>query len=64
MIREERIGTLHAHALDDHADRLWPHSIVRFCMEEWSFDSIEHGPLIEPINMKGAIKRLPKDGGQ
>ncbi len=63
-IAEEKIGALLAHAPDDLNDKLWPHSVVRTCLEEWSSDSIEHGMLIERINMRGVTRRLPKDGGQ
>lgn len=63
-IAEEKIGALLAHAPEDPGDKLWPHSIVRYCLEQWSSDSIEHGLLIERINMRGVTRRLPKDGGQ
>ncbi|MDG6999338.1 MAG: hypothetical protein JRN15_09510 [Nitrososphaerota archaeon] len=63
-IGEEKIGALLAHAPEDPADKLWPHSVVRCCLEEWSSDSIEHGMLLERINMRGVTRRLPKDGGQ
>ena len=64
QIAEEKIGALLAHATDDPEDRLWPHSVVRSCLEEWSSDPIEHGMLIERINMRGVTSRRPRDGGQ
>jgi len=64
QIAEQRIGALLAHAPDDPEDRLWPHSVVRSCLEEWSSDPIEHGMVIERINMRGVTSRRPRDGGQ
>lgn len=63
-IAEEKIGALLAHAPDDPNDLRWPHAVIRSCLEEWSSDSIEHGMLIERINMRGVTRRLPKGGGQ
>jgi hypothetical protein len=63
-IAEEKIGALLAHAPDDPTDELWPHSVVRSCLEGWASAPIEHGMLMERINMRGVTTRLPKDGGQ
>ena len=62
-VAESRIGALLAHAPDDPLDKLWPHSVVRSCLEAWRSDSIEHGMLIERINMRGVTSRRPRDGG-
>jgi hypothetical protein len=63
-IAEGQIGALLAHSPEDPTDKLWPHSVVRSCLEEWASDSIEHGILIERINMRGVTGRRPRDGGQ
>lgn len=63
-IAEEKVGALLAHSPDDPEDKVWPHAVVRTCIEEWTSDSIEHGMLIERINMRGVTRRLPKDGGK
>jgi len=64
QIAEEKIGALLTHAPDDPEDKLWPHSVVRSCLEEWSSDPIEHGMVIERINTRGVTNRRPRDGGQ
>jgi hypothetical protein len=63
-IAEAKIGALLAHSPEDPTDKLWPHSVVRSCLEEWAADSIERGILIERINMRGVTGRRPRDGGQ
>jgi hypothetical protein len=63
-IAEEKVGALLAHSPADLDDKIWPHLAIRNCLEIWASDSIEHGMLIERINMRGVTRRLPKDGGK
>jgi hypothetical protein len=63
-IAEEKVGALVAHAPLDPSDAIWPHLTIRKSLEQWASDSIEHGMLIERINMRGVTRRLPKDGGK
>jgi hypothetical protein len=63
-IAEGKIGALLAHSPEDSTDKLWPHSVVRSCLEEWASDSIERGILIERINLRGITGRRPRDGGE
>jgi hypothetical protein len=63
-IAEQKVGALLAHSPTDTRDGIWPHITVRKSLETWSSDSIEHGMLIERMNMRGVTRRLPKDGGK
>jgi hypothetical protein len=62
-IAEEYIGRLLAHGPADPGDGLWPHVVVRQCLEEWQAKRIEHGIAIERFNMRGGGARDPKAGG-
>ncbi len=64
VIAQQKIGALIAHAPADPGDGLWPHKTIRDSLEVWGSESIEHGMLIERINMRGVTRRLPKDGGK
>lgn len=64
VIAQQKIGALIAHAPTDPEDGFWPHKTIRDSLEVWESESIEHGMLIERINMRGVTRRLPKDGGK
>jgi hypothetical protein len=63
VIAEQKIGSLLAHAPEDPEDHLWPHRIIRQCLEDWQLDEIERGIGIERFNMRGVVWRNPREGG-
>jgi hypothetical protein len=62
-IAEQTIGKLLAHAPEDSGDHLWPHMVIRQCLEDWRADEIERGIAIERFNMWRGGPRDPKAGG-
>jgi hypothetical protein len=63
-IADEYIGRLLAHGPADPQDGLWPHVVIRQCLEDWQAKHIEHGTAIERFNMRGGGARDPKAGGE
>ena len=64
IIAEESVGKLLAHAPEDPHDHLWPHVVIRQCLEDWRSEEIERGMAIERFNMRGGGARDPKAGGR
>jgi len=64
VIAEQSVGKLLAHAPEDPQDHLWPHALIRECLEDWRADEIEQGIAIERFNMRGGGARDPKAGGR
>ncbi|MGD0955951.1 MAG: hypothetical protein ABR953_03880 [Candidatus Acidiferrales bacterium] len=64
VIAEQTIGKLLAHAPDDPGDSLWPHIVIRECLEDWQAEQIEQAVVIERFNMRGGGARDPKAGGK
>jgi hypothetical protein len=64
IIAEQTIGKLLAHAPEDPGDHLWPHVVIRECLEAWQAEQIERGVVIERFNMRGGEARDPKAGGR
>jgi hypothetical protein len=63
-IAEQTVGKLLAHAPEDPVDHLWPHTIIRECLEDWQAKEIERGISIERFNMRGGGARDFKAGGK
>ena len=63
-IAEQRIGAVLAHAPEDPEDKVWPHKVVRDCLEEWNSSQIERGMRIERFNMRGVTTRAYREGGE
>ena len=64
IIAEQSVGKLLAHAPEDPQDNLWPHVVIRECLEDWRAEEIERGMAIERFNMRGGGARDPKAGGR
>lgn len=62
-VAEQRIGAVLAHAPMDPQDNLWPHKVVRDCLEELQSGEIERGIQIERFNMRGVTTRGYREGG-
>jgi len=63
VVAEEYIGKLLAHGPSEPKDCLWPHAVIRECLESWQARHIEHGMAIERFNMRRGGARDPRAGG-
>ncbi len=63
-IGEQSIGTVLAHAPNDHLDKAWPHRMVRDVIEEIGSEEIEVGVMVERHNMRGTVSKAMFEGGQ
>jgi hypothetical protein len=64
VVAEQTIGKLLAHAPADPTDHLWPHTVIRECLEDWQAGQIEQGINVERFNLRRGGARDPRAGGK
>ena len=64
VVAEQTIGKLLAHAPADPMDHLWPHTVIRECLEDWQAGQIEQGINVERFNLRRGGARDPRAGGK